>query len=178
MTYLQRGPKAAIANLLIDDWEHPDVVAARDSWAHSGHFDPAAWIHTGWYTFDNPNPQVTVSQLREGSASGTGWNAIDPTSGYPVEWVDGRVNVDVWVREGDTDPDEYTGGVNPKQYTEELMRRVQLVAHVNSEGTTYNGEPEFNRLGTGTPREPEQPDDPDVEHRMRVPVLFGWDRRL
>lgn len=177
MGYLERGPKVIIRRLLIDDWDHPDVVDARSSWAHTPHFDPAAWIHTGWYTFDNPNPQVTVTQMREGSSSGTGWNAIG-AGGELVEWVDGRLNVDVWVREGDTDPDEYTDGVNPKKYGEELARRVQLVMHVNSRGTTYNGEPELNRLGTGTLREPDQPDDPDVEHRWRIPVLYGWDRRL
>lgn len=177
MPYLQRGPKVIIANLLIDDWNHPDVADARN-WAHDSHFDAEAWIHTGWYTFDNENPQVSISNLRESNESLTGWNALDPTTGRPVSWVDGRVYADIWVREGDDRPDELTGGVNPKQYAEGLLRRVQAVIHVNSQGTTYNGEPELNRLGTGTPREPEQPEDADVEHRMRVPVYYGWDRRL
>lgn len=177
MPYLERGPKQIVANLLVDEWDHPDVVAAR-SWSTGEHFDAPAWIHTGDYTFDNTNPQITATSFREPSDTPSGYDAIDPTGGQPVEWVDGEVRVDVWVREGEDNTTQYTGGINPKLYAEDLARRVQAVVQANSGGTTYNGEPELHRLGTGSTREAPTEDDTDVEHRIRIPVLYGWDRRL
>lgn len=171
MVILERGPKVIVLDVLQRDWNAQALVDAR-SWAIDGSFRDDRWIHTGWYDDSNPNPQVTISGVSEDNGSPTGWTSINPRTGDPTSWEDGRVYADVWVR-GDRDT---TDGINPKQYASQLAQRVELVIGHNAEGTTYNGQRELYRLGTGQKREPNAPEQDPVDHRYRVPVLYGYRR--
>lgn len=166
---LHDDPKVTVMALLRDEWNHPTVTDFEEAdpdfdWVIDGHFE-TRWIHTGWHDDSNPNPQVTVSTRREDPGSASGWNGIDPTGAGPTAWMDGRVEVDTWVR---SDRD-YTGGENPKKYAYQLAQRVQLIIGAHADGVGA-----LSQLGTGEEREIPDPEETPIGARIRVPTFYQW----
>lgn len=159
---LETDPVEIVTDLLLSEWNATGEVTVP--------FDAEAWTHTGWYS-GNPNPEISVTWDGESVDTPTGYDGIDPGGGGPTRRPQGTVNVDVWVP-GDED---WTGGENPKKYVYQLRREVERIVQANARGTTTDGgDRELEWLGVGRSRRVPEPDETPVEHRMRVPVEYGY----
>lgn len=153
-------PSVIIRDLLANQWDSSNV---------DGTFD-TAWIGTGWWDEETPNPQITLSGMTE-TRDPTG---IDPNGGGFTSWVDGAVDCNVWIP-NDRDA---TGGVNPKQHRWQLDSEIQRIIRANSTGTTdSDGYPQLTRLDLGEARYFVEESDSPVVFRATVPIGYAWHAR-
>ena len=158
---IDEEPAVIVKKLLETQWDSTNI---------DGTFDHTKRISTGWWNEDNPHPQITVTPVDED----TSYTGINPATGNPTSWVDGALDVNVWVAH-DYDA---TGGIHPRTHRWQLRLEVQWILGANSEGTTdENGNPQLTRLEPGRIRGDVEDDENPVVYRYIIPVLYQWHAR-
>lgn len=127
--------KAAIIqvrNLLTSEFDESNVTETFKT----------SWISTGWWTDDTPNAQITLGSVSE-DTSPTG---IKPDGSGLSSWVDGAIDVNVWVPyDGATDSTfSSSGGAKDMRY--ELAVEVHRVIEANQDASATT---DLTRLETG-----------------------------
>lgn len=128
----------------------------------SQNFD-TAWISTGWWDEETPNPQITLSSVTEP----TGPTGLAPGKGLG-SWVDGVLDCNIWVP---YDRDEYSSQGVAKDFRWDLTRKVHAIIEENQRGESSHT-PDLTRLETGDLQR--NPADPPPPFRMVVPIGFQY----
>lgn len=139
-----------LRDLLLQEWDSNSITVAQE-------FD-TAWISTGWWDEETPNPQITLTVQSE---------PTDPDGLTPTglsSWVDGTIHCNVWIPyEGD----EYESQGVAKNFRWDLTRKVHSIIEQNQQG---HGS--MTRLATGILRR--NPTDPPPPFRMLIPVNYQY----
>lgn len=139
-----------IIGMFLDTWDSANIDTA---------FDETSRISTGWWNEDNPHPQITVSNVAEDPS----YTGINPRGTGATSWVDGSVDVNVWVA-NDRDA---TGGLHPRILRHQLRKEVERIIRVHDTGYEYTdpdgGTHFLSRVEpTGTRSEAMTDDDPTL----------------
>lgn len=144
-----------IRDLLKNEWDgdgsHISVSETFDT----------AWISTGWWDEETPNPEITLTGVTEptdpdGLASGKGLSS----------WVDGTIDCNVWVP---YDRENYASQGVAKDFRWDLTRKVHAIIEENQQG---EGTTDLTRLETGNiQRNPVEEPPP---FRMLIPIGFVY----
>lgn len=156
MPLLDTEVNVEIRNLLINEWASNQIVVTQP-------FD-TAWISTGWWNEDTPNPQITLTVQTE---------PTDPDGLTPTglsSWVDGFVQCDVWIP---YESDTYESQGLAKEFRWDLTRKVHSIIEQNQQGTVdSDGNPVLTRLETGVLER--NPTDSAPPFRMMIPVGYQY----
>jgi hypothetical protein len=109
-----------LVGMLIDEWTPQDIDAS---------FDEESRISTGWWNEDNAHPQITVTSITEDPS----YDGINPSGAGATSWVNGTVDVNVWVA-NDRDA---TDGLHPKILRHQLRKEVEDVITDHATGYEY-----------------------------------------
>lgn len=109
-----------LVGMLIDGWDSNNIDVA---------FDENARISTGWWSEDNPHPQITVSNIAEDPS----YDGINPSGSGATSRVNGTADTNVWVA-NDRDA---TSGLHPKILRFQLRKEVERIIRDNAEGFQY-----------------------------------------
>lgn len=156
------------------------------NWDNSDTFGLTPDISFGWWNENKGQPQCLIQTPDEGPTDGgtTGYSAIDPGGGTPIQRIDGVITIHCWARSRDlgnasTDHaaqylDGDTDGSN-HGVTEEITDIIQTNASQPTDPTTGNQPVEV--LAPRTVQQgPTQDDVGDrVVHRL-VEVGYQFDR--
>lgn len=140
-----------IMNLLQDQW---------DSSAIDQSFDADAWISTGWWDEETPNPQVTLTVYSEP----TDPDGMASDGSGLTSWVDGVVHCNVWVPYR---RDEMASQGAAKQMRWQLTRQIHGIIEDNQRGVNS-----LSRLDTGELRR--DPSEEPPPFRMLIPIGFQY----
>lgn len=157
MPLIETEVNVEIRDLLISEWDSNPIAISQT-------FD-TAWISTGWWDENTPNPEVTLTSVSEP----TGPNGLAANGGLS-SWIDGSLQCDVWVP---YDRDTYASQGVAKNFRWDLTRKIHSIIEENQQGTVDDaGNPVLTRLETGTlQRDPVEPPPP---FRMRIPIGFQY----
>jgi len=129
MTLLDTEATVEIRNLLIDNWDVSNIGQPFDT----------AWISTGWWDEETPNPQITLTEVSENTSP----DAIVPDGSGLSSWVDGQIQCDVWVP---YDRENYSSQGVAKDFRWDLIREVHRIVENNQQGESTT---DLNRIETG-----------------------------
>jgi hypothetical protein len=141
----------ALVDLLTSEWGSTSIAVDET-------FKPA-WISTGWWNEETPNPQITLTNVSEptdpdGLAAGGGLAA----------WVDGTLDCNVWVPYA---RESYASQGVAKDFRWQLTRRVHAIVEANQTGTGA-----LTRLETGAIRR--NPGEEPPPFRMLIEISFQY----
>lgn len=155
-------PKIQLRDLLLDEWNTSNTSLSD-----------RPRVHTGWYDYKNPVPQVTITNKEESTVNGgdTGISAGTGT-GKPAQHRAGTILVNGWSGtreelrgEGPNDTD-----INPKQMAYELGKEIVRIT------LNYDID-DFLSIAPDTVRELADSDAPEIVFREECVIRFVYVRR-
>lgn len=156
MPLLDTEPSLIVRDLLRSGWDDTNVDETFKQ----------AWINTGWWDEDTPNPQVTLSATIEDTSP----DGIHPGGKGLTSWVDGSIDCNVWVPYVSAN---YASQGVAKDFRWDLVKEVHRIVENNQTGTTDDaGNAELTRLETGDiQRDPVESPPP---FRALIPIGFQY----
>lgn len=157
MPWLDHEPNTTVAKLIREQWgQDPDYTPQAVT-----HFDAEKWVHTGWYSDNNPNPQISTTNqgrftVQEGMSEG-GTRKLKETN----------VSVLIWPPVDNT----YVNGQNLKQYTYQLSIECERILN---EFETGFEDLSWITIGDSSPIP--DPDEAPLPYHWEVPVACGWEQ--
>lgn len=165
---LQRDPRIIIRN-----------VASTDYLASNTTLTATPAFHTGWYNYGSTDPQVTFTNIEEGTAEGGDTGLSGGTGdGRSVQKRAGTVTVNCWAgtREDMEGMGPGGGDLNPKSASYQMAREVARVLNANSGGTTNpdSGEQELLSLSADAGRSVVDTDAESAVYRQEVIARYTY----
>lgn len=159
MPLLDTEPVVIVRNVLVDNWDSSNIDET---------FKPA-WINTGWWDEETPNPQITLTETSEDTSP----DGIHPGGKGLTSWVDGSIDCNVWVP---YDRDNYASQGVAKGFRWDLVKEIHRIIENHQTGTTDDsGNAELTRLETGNIQR--DPADPPPPFRALIPIGFQYHTR-
>lgn len=136
---LEEDPVVIVQDLIETNWDADNTPLTADP-----------RVHTGWYDFGSPDPQVTVTNPEESTVGGgdTGITA-GSGDGSAVQVRAGTILVNCWAGTREDMEGQGDGGadVNPKDAAYKMAREVHRILMANASGTDDDsGNPQLTSL--------------------------------
>ena len=157
MPLLETEPNLIIQGLLTGQWDSTNV----------GREFKTAWISTGDYDNDAPNPEITLDAFEDDTTP----DGIDPSGAGLTSWVDGVGDIQVWVP---YITDEYDSSGQARGFRWDLATEVHRILENNQSGTTDdNGDAQLTRIEPGSINRFVGEGEP-VIYRATIPVGYQY----
>ena len=148
-------PRVSILALIEDRWNSENIA---------GGIKPD--FHTGWWNPHSLSAQVTFTGDDEAYEGASGYGGINPSSGSPVQVVNGLVFANCWAFRDEG----LTNTPNPKQVVYDMAEEIRRIILANFQGITNLEHVSIMSVGDVPPEEGTDP----MVFRKAVLIGFNW----